>query len=215
MGGFDIIGIANNFSMSSVHQKQDPIVLVTENQENQGRYNTLSIRLRPGILRDQLAILDKEWKQAYPNAPFSYSFYDDVFDAFYRKETQQAKGIAAFSIIALLITCMGLIGQVFQACLVRRKEIAIRKVFGAGLMDVLALFNMTFVKLFSVAFVIAVPVSYYFMNQWLQTFAYQTPLNWWVFALAGAATLGITLVVVSWQCWSVAKANPAEAIKAE
>jgi len=215
MNGYDIIGIVNNFSMLSVHNKQEPICLVTLKAEDQKQFSTLSARLKPGNLPEQMAALEKSWKQAYPNAPFSYSFYDDVFDAFYRKEAQQAKGIAAFSLIALLITCMGLIGQVFQACLVRRKEIAIRKVFGANMMNILVLFNLTFVKWFVVAFIVAVPVSYYFMNQWLQTFAYKTPLSWWVFALAGVTTLAITLIVVSWQSWSVVKANPAEAIKSE
>jgi putative ABC transport system permease protein len=184
-------------------------------KENQQPFFLLSVRLKPGKLPEQLGELEKAWKQLYPNAPFTYSFYDDVFDAFYRKETQQAKGIAAFSMIALLITCMGLIGQVYQACLVRRKEIGIRKIFGAGLMNILAMFNITFVKCFIVAFVVAMPVSYYFMDKWLQTFAYKTPLSWWVFALAEAATLAITLIVVSWQCWSIAKANPVEAIKSE
>jgi putative ABC transport system permease protein len=216
LGGYDIIGIANDFSMLSVHKKQEPIVLLTVKEGNMFlNHNTLSVRLRPGNLPEQLAELERVWRRDYPNAPFSYTFYDDVFDAFYRKEAQQAKGIASFSVIALLITCRGLIGQVFQACLIRRKEIGIRKIFGAGIMDILALFNMTFVKLFIVAFIIAAPVAYYFMNQWLQTFAYQTPLNWWIFAMAGAATLSITLIVVSLQCWSVARANPAEAIKAE
>jgi len=214
-GGYDIIGIVNNFSMLSVHRKQEPIALLTVEPENQRQFNTLSVRLKPGKLPEQLAELEKVWKQHYPNAPFTYSFYDDIFDAFYRKEAQQAKGIAAFSMIALLITCMGLIGQVYQACLARRKEIGIRKIFGAGLIDILALFNMTFIKSFVVAFVIAIPVSYYFMDKWLQTFAYKTQLSWWVFALAGVATLAITLIVVSWQCWNVAKANPVEAIKSE
>jgi len=214
-GGFEIIGIVNNFSMLSVHNQQEPIVLVTVEPEKQQQYNTLSIRLKPGRLSEQMAELEKVWRRDYPDAPFTYSFYDDVFDALYRKEAQQAKGIAAFSMIALLITCMGLIGQVYQACIVRRKEIGIRKIFGAGLIDVLAMFNMTFVKSFVVAFIVAIPVSYYFMDKWLQTFAYKTPLSWWIFALAGVATLAITLTVVSWQCWNVAKANPVEAIKSE
>jgi putative ABC transport system permease protein len=213
--GFDIIGIVNNFSMLSVHKKQEPIVLLTLNEENQQQINTLSIRLKPGNLHEQMAELEKVWRRDYPNAPFTYSFYDDVFVAFYRKEAQQAKGIAAFSMIALLINCMGLIGQVYQACLVRRKEIGIRRIFGAGLLDILAMFNITFVKCFIVAFIVAVPVSYYFMDKWLQTFAYKTPLIWWVFAIAGAVTLAITLIVVSWQCWNVVKANPVEAIKTE
>jgi putative ABC transport system permease protein len=208
--GYDIIGVVNNFSMLSVHNKQEPVALLTI-KENQ-LFNTLSVRLKPGNLSEQIAALEKAWKQAYSNAPFSYSFYEEVFDAFYRKETQQAKGIAAFSFIAMLITCMGLIGQVFQACLVRRKEIGIRKIHGAGMMDIMALFNLTFVKWFVAAFIVAVPVSYYFMNKWLQTFAYKTPLSWWVFALAGATTLAITLITVSWQCWSVARANPVNAI---
>jgi putative ABC transport system permease protein len=215
LGGYDIIGIVNNFSMLSVHNKQEPIALLTINESQNQRFSALSVRLIPGKLPEQLGELEKAWNQAYPNAPFTYSFYDDIFDAFYRKEAQQAKGIAAFSVIALLITCMGLIGQVYQACLVRRKEIGILKIFGAGLMDILAMFNITFVKCFVVAFIVAVPVSYYFMDKWLQTFAYKTPLSWWVFALAGVATLAVTLTVVSWQCWNVAKANPVEAIKSE
>ena len=213
-GGYDVIGIVNDFSMVSVHNKREPLALLTRKSNTQN-FNKLSVRLKPGNLQEQLGELEKIWKQHYTTVPFSYAFYDDVFDAFYRKETQQAKGIAAFSLIALLITCMGLIGQVFQACLVRRKEIGIRKIFGAGIMDIMALFNLTFVKWFIVAFIVAVPVSYYFMDKWLQTFAYKTPLSWWIFALAGAATLATTLLVVSWQCWSVARANPAEAIKAE
>jgi ABC-type antimicrobial peptide transport system permease subunit len=79
----------------------------------------------------------------------------------------------------------------------------------------MALFNATFVKTVIVAFIVAVPVSYYFMDKWLQNFAYKTPLSWWIFALAGAATLVVTLIVVSWQCWNTARANPVEAIKSE
>ncbi|MDR2232373.1 MAG: ABC transporter permease [Tannerella sp.] len=213
-GGYDIIGIVNDFSMLSIHSKLEPMALLTV-KENEQRFDILSVRLKPSNLPEQMVELEKVWKQNYPNAPFSYAFYDDVFDAFYRKETQQARGIAAFSIIALLITCMGLIGQVFQALLVRRKEIGIRKVFGAGIMDIMVLFNMTFIKWFVAAFVVAVPIAYYFMNQWLQTFAYRTPLSWWVFALAGAATLAITLTVISWQCWRVASENPANTVRTE
>ena len=208
--GVDIIGIVRVSTMS-IHKQQEPATLMFTDQG----YNTLSVRLRLGNLREQLAELEKTWKEIFPATPFQYAFYDDVFDAFYRKETQQAKGIAAFSIIALLITCMGLIGKVFQTCQVRRKEIGIRKIHGASIWDIMALFNMTFVKEVIVAFIIAAPVSYYFMNQWLLNFAYKTSLNWWVFALAGAATLVVTLIVVNWQCWSAARANPVDAIKSE
>ncbi|MDR2233395.1 MAG: ABC transporter permease [Tannerella sp.] len=211
MGGYDIIGIVNDFSMLSIHNRQEPVALIALNGKTM-KFNTLSIRLKPGNLTEQMSELEKLWNQNYPNTPFSYAFYDDVFDAFYRKEAQQAKGIAAFSVIALLITCMGLIGQVFQACLVRRKEIGIRKVFGAGVMDIIALFNMTFVRWFVVAFILAVPLSYYFMNKWLQTFAYRTQLSWWVFVSAGAVTLAITLIVVIWQSWRTATDNPAKSV---
>jgi putative ABC transport system permease protein len=209
--GYEIIGVVRNFSTMSIHKTQEPAALML----TEGDAGTLSIRLRPGNLPEQMAVLEKLYKENYPAYPFQYAFYDDIFDAFYRKEAQQAKGIAVFSMIALLITCMGLIGQVFQTCLVRRKEICLRKIHGASIWDIMALFNTTFVKEVIVAFVIAAPVSYYFMNTWLQNFAYKTPLSWWVFAMAGAVTLIITLTVVSWQCWSTAGANPAEAIKNE
>jgi putative ABC transport system permease protein len=211
--GYDIVGIANNFSMLSIHEKQEPIVLMMAKDDK--RFGTLSVRLKPGKLAEQMAELENLWKETFPDQPFQYAFYDDVFDAFYRKEAQQAKGIVAFSVIALLITCMGLIGQVFQSCLTRRKEIGIRKIHGATVTDIIGLFGISYVKWFVASFIVAVPVSFYFMNQWLQNFAYRTPLSWWVYLVAFVAVGIITVCTVTFQTWRVANGNPVDAIKME
>jgi putative ABC transport system permease protein len=213
MSGFNIVGVVHNFSMLSVHEKQEPVALIYANRYD--LYGSLSVRLKPGNLVDQMAGLEKIWKGTFPDTPIRFTFYDDIFDAFYRKEMQQAKGIVVFSIIALIITCMGLLGQVFQSCLTRRKEIGIRKINGATITDVISLFSITYIKWFVAAFVVAVPVSFYVMNKWLQAFAYKTTLSWWVFVLAGASTLALMLVVVGLQCLSTAMDNPVESIKAE
>jgi len=120
-----------------------------------------------------------------------------------------------FSIIAIIIACLGLFGLVLNSTQQRSKEIGIRKINGAKISEVLMMLNKDFVKWVVIAFVIATPIAWYAMHKWLENFAYKTSLSWWIFALAGLLALGIALLTVSWQSWRAATRNPVEALRYE
>ena len=208
--GFNVIGIVKDFNVESLHKLISPVCLVFKEQ-----YSALNIRLNQGDLENQMNMIEEVWNRVIPNAPFSYTFYDDYFDSMYKKEDRQSKAIVLFSIVALLITCLGLMGQVFQLCVTRIKEIGIRKVNGAKVSEILTMLNKDFVKWVLIAFLIASPIAYYAINKWLENFAYKTSLSWWIFALAGLLALGIALLTVSWQSWRAATRNPVEALRYE
>ncbi len=211
-GGYDVVGVVNNFNVQSLHSEMTPVVLLYEpNRE----FNTLSMRLMPGNISQQINDLRKVWKTLLPIDPMEFAFYDTQFQAMYEKEDKLAKSITFFSIIALVLTCMGILGQIFMISLNRTKEIGVRKVNGAKISEIMAMLNKDFVKWVVIAFVIATPIAWYAMNKWLENFAYKTTLSWWIFALAGLLALGIALLTVSFQSWKAATRNPVEALRYE
>ena len=125
------------------------------------------------------------------------------------------KSISLFCVIAILISCFGLLGTVLNTTTERTKEIGIRKVNGAQVIEIMAMINKDFIKWVSIAFVIACPIAWYTMHKWLQGFAYKTELSWWVFAAAGIAAVAVALFTVSWQSWRAATRNPVEALRYE
>jgi putative ABC transport system permease protein len=157
----------------------------------------------------------KIWKKIIPDETMNFTFYDDQFQAMYEKESKLAKSITFFSIIAIILTCMGILSQIYLISVSRVKEIGIRKVNGAKVFEILTLLNKNLVKWVAVAFVIATPIAWYAMNKWLESFAYKTTLSWWIFALSGMLALGIALLTVSWQSWRAATRNPVEALRYE
>ena len=211
-GGYNVVGVVNNFNVQSLHSALTPVALLYEPDRE---FNTISVRLVPGNISQQITDLQKTWKSLLPDEPMEFAFYDTQFQAMYEKEDKLAKSITFFSIIALVLTCMGILGQIFMISLNRTKEIGIRKVNGARISEVLIMLNRDFVKWVAIAFVIATPIAYYAMNKWLQNFAYKTSLSWWIFALAGVLALGIALLTVSFQSWKAATRNPVEALRYE
>ena len=211
-GGYDVVGVVNNFNVQSLHSEMTPVALLYEPDRE---FNTLSLRLMPGNIGQQIDELRKVWKNLLPEDPMEFAFYDTQFQAMYEKEDKLAKSITFFSIIALVLTCMGILGQIFMISLNRTKEIGVRKVNGARISEIMAMLNKDFVKWVIIAFVIATPIAYYAMNKWLENFAYKTTLSWWIFALAGILALGIALLTVSWQSWKAATRNPVEALRYE
>ena len=129
------------------------------------------------------------------------------------RKRRLASSITFFSLIALALTCMGILGQVFMICLSRVKEIGIRKINGAKISEVLLMLNRDFIKWFVLAFLTATPVSWFITHKWLENFAYKTSLNWWIFAIAGVIALMIIIVTVSWTSWHAAIRNPVEALR--
>ncbi|MDD4033777.1 MAG: hypothetical protein PHS48_11085, partial [Bacteroidales bacterium] len=212
-GGYSVVGVTKNFHVKSLHQKVGPTALIYETQEES--YNVLSVRLSPGKTGLQIDQIRKIWNKIIPDETMNFTFYDDQFQAMYEKESKLAKSITFFSIIAIILTCMGILSQIYLISVSRVKEIGIRKVNGAKVFEILTMLNKNLVKWVAVAFVIATPIAWYAMNKWLESFAYKTELSWWIFALAGVLALGIALLTVSWQSWRAATRNPVEALRYE
>ena len=211
-GGYNVVGVVNNFNVESLHSAMTPVALLYEPDRN---FNTLSLRLTPGNVGEQMKQLRSVWKNFLPDDPMEFTFYDSQFQAMYVKEDKLAKSISFFSLIAIVLTSMGILGQIFLISLNRTKEIGVRKVNGAKVTEILVLLNKDFVIWVLVAFILASPFAYFAMNKWLENFAYKTSLSWWIFALAGLLTLGIALLTVSWQSWRAATRNPVEALRYE
>jgi putative ABC transport system permease protein len=133
----------------------------------------------------------------------------------YKEEDKFNLLIGYFSIIAILIACLGLFGLVSFSTQRRKKEIGIRKINGAKISEILVILNKDFIIRISIAFIIAIPIAWYAMHKWLQSFAYKTELSWWIFILAGIIAMGIALITVSWQSWRAATRNPVDALRYE
>lgn len=211
-GGFEIIGKIKNFKFESYHSAVEPLVLLFTGAESG---NVLSVKLSPGNTGQQIDQISKVWKSISPYEPFSFIFYDDFFQSFYEKEEKLASSITFFALIAITLTCMGILGQIFMICLGRVKEIGIRKINGATISEILIMLNREFIFWFSISFIIACPVAWYIGNRWLMNFAYKASLAWWIFILAGLTSLIIILLTVSWQSWRAATRNPVEALRYE
>jgi len=205
----EIVGVVKNFNFESLHQNIQPLIM------KYGDGRQLSLRLSTNNLPEVMDCINKVWAKFYPDEPMQYNFYDTWFDSMYKKEEQLGYASIVFSFIAIVITCLGLLGKIIQTSLLRTKEIGVRKVNGASVSEVLVLLNRDFIKWVAIAFVIAAPIAYYAMHKWLENFAYKTSLSWWIFALAGLLALGIALLTVSWQSWRAATRNPVEALRYE
>lgn len=206
-----IIGVVQDFHVSSFHNEVEPAVLLLKNRFK----NTLTLRLSPGNVGQQMTQIKNIWEKIMPDYMFDFMFYDEFFDSLYRKEERQAAAVSIFAGLALLITLMGMIGLIFQTTIARSKEIGIRKINGASVPEVMILLNRDLIKRMIIAFIIAAPVSYYVMYKWLQNFAYKTVLNWWIFVLAGLAALIAALLTVSVQTYKAAIRNPVDSLRYE
>ena len=159
--------------------------------------------------------VEAKWKKIFPQSTFDYAFLDQKFEAQYEGDKAFGSAFQIFTLLAIVIAALGLFGLTSYTVVQRKKEIGIRKVNGATTAQVLALLNKDFMKWIALAFVIALPISWFAMNQWLSGFAYRTNLSWWVFALAGFSALCIAMLTVSWQSYTAANGNPVEALRDE
>ncbi len=222
-GGFEVIGVIENFNTASLYSKMQPVCLIIANSDEvKQRYGVemnnlfnVNVRLTPGDTGSKITQLQGIWSEFIPDEPIDYFFYDTYFDSLYSEDESLGKSLGIVSVIAILLTCFGLLGQIMHTAFTRTKEIGIRKVNGAKIWQVMLMFNIDFVKWVGIAFLIATPIAWYAMDKWLQNFAYRTELSWWIFALAGLAVLGIAMLTVSWQSWLAARRNPVEALRYE
>jgi putative ABC transport system permease protein len=166
-------------------------------------------------LQNSLAQIKTIWEKQFQQSTFEYNFIDQTFAAQFEEDRKFSKVFGFFTMLAIFIAVLGLVGLASYICIQRTKEIGIRKVNGAKISEILTMLNKDFVKWVAIAFVVACPIAYYAMNKWLENFAYKTSLSWWIFALAGLLALGIALLTVSWQSWRAATRNPVEALRYE
>ncbi len=206
-----IVGVVKDFHFKSMHQKIEPLVLIY-----QPRYfGLLYVRTMPGKAQDAVAAVEKIWKQYNPDYTFSYEFLDDSFDRMYKSDIRSGRLFGVFSLIAVLISCLGLFGLVVYTAELKTKEIGIRKVLGASTTDIIGLLSGNFLILIGIAILIAFPLAYYWLDNMLQSFAYRISLGWQMFAVAGSITIALTLLTVGWQAIKAATADPVKSIKTE
>jgi putative ABC transport system permease protein len=207
-----IVGVVEDFNFESVHKNIQPVAFVCNPEEAIWIAN---IKLSSGDVKGAVQHIRNMFKKIKPDSPLHYSFADERIAGYYKKEIQFSKLSVIFSIINIIISCIGLVGLVLFRISCRVKEIGIRKVNGAKISEVMVMLNQDFVRWITIAFVIATPISWYAMDLWLKNFVYKTNLSWWIFALSGILTLGIALLTVSWQSWNAAARNPVESLRYE
>ena len=207
---YNIIGVVKNFNYESLRQDIGPLGFFLGKNTGLATFkvNTANIN---GLLNQ----IENKWKALAPGMPFSYRFLDDSFNEMYRAEQRVGKIAMIFSVLAILIACLGLFGLATFIAEQRTKEIGIRKVLGASVQGIAKLLSKDFIKLVVIAFVIATPLGWWFMQKWLQEFVYRINISWWVFAVAGFAALMIALVTVSFQAIKAAIANPVNSLRTE
>jgi putative ABC transport system permease protein len=180
-----------------------------------GGANLITVNIAAANVPATIAAIEEKWKQLIPSRPFSYYFLDEFFDRQYRSEERFGKLFLSFAILAIVISCLGLLGLASYSTVQRTKEIGIRKVLGASVSGIVNLLSVDFLKLVIISFVVAAPLAWYFMNRWLQDFAYHQSINLWVFVAAGIAALLIALFTVSFQAIRAAIANPVKSLRTE
>jgi putative ABC transport system permease protein len=205
-----IIGVVKDFHYTSVKDKIAPLVMVLGN--NKGG---LIVKIKTAGIEGLLSTLKNDWNSFSPNGPFSYNFIDDRFAAVYKSEERTGKIFSVFAIISIIIASLGLLGLSAFSIAQRTKEIGVRKVLGAKVNQVVVLLAKDFLYMVLVAFIVAVPLTWFAMYKWLQEFAYRINIGWAVFVIAGGIAMAIALITVSLQAIKAAIANPVKSLRTE
>jgi putative ABC transport system permease protein len=209
--GRTIIGVVKDYHTEALNKIIEPqLMLLRLNARN-----LYSVKIESQNIPSTINALRAKWNIYFPNDPFSYYFLDETFDKQYKADKQFGKAFGFFACIAIVIACFGLLGLSAYNVLQRKKEIGIRKVFGASVQNIAYLLSKDFTKLVLIASVIAVPVAWWLMSKWLQSFAYRISISVWVFVIADITVLIIALLTVSFQSIKAAIANPVKSLRAE
>ena len=204
-----VVGVVKDFHNESFQQEINSLLL----WDVPAYCNNLSIRITDNKVKETIAYINEQWEELSPDIPFQYNFLEERYDALYKEEDKFSMVITYFSIIAVLIACLGLFGVASFSTAIRTKEIGIRKINGAKISEILFLLNRSFIVLVLIAYLVAVPIAWYAMQKWLGNFAFRSGLSWWSFILAGILVLTLALFIVSWQSWRAATRNPVETLR--
>jgi putative ABC transport system permease protein len=207
---YHVIGIVKDFHFKSLHELITPLVMTLGTD-----HGTMIAKVKTRDIAGLLTAMKKKWTDLKAEAPFSYSFLDERFDAVYRSEQNIGRILGIFAGLTILVACLGLFGLATFTAEQRTKEIGIRKVLGASLTGIVSLLSRDFLKLVFLAFLIAAPVAWFVMNSWLQGFPYRIGISGWLFVWAAFLALFITLITISFQAIKAAFANPVKALRSE
>ena len=211
-----IIGVIKNFHFASFHTAIEPLIFkIPEDNDQAARFRVITIRFKSKTPDNLISYLEKIWNKQITGNPFDYYFYDASLNKQYFSEIRMGTIFGYFSFLSILIACLGLFGLITISAEQRTKEIGIRKVLGASISNVALILSKDFLILVIVSNIIAWPVAYYFMNKWLQDFAYKINISWWVFVISGGIALIIALATVSFQAIKAAVANPVDSLRYE
>jgi putative ABC transport system permease protein len=206
----EVIGVVKDYHYISLHNKIEPLAISI------GDYHRMmAVKLSTTEMSSVLAGIERSWHEIAPSYPFTYEFMDQSYAGLYEAEQKQGVLFSLFSGLAIFIACIGLFGLATFSAEQRIKEIGIRKVLGASVTQLVALVSRDFTMLVLIAFALAAPLAYYFMEQWLASFAYRIDITWWVFLMAGGFSLAIAWLTISYQSIHAATSNPVESIRSE
>lgn len=213
---FKVIGVVKDFNVSSLHEKVAPFAFFyTASKTYNLGHSYTTVHLAPGNPIPYLKALENNWKRFAQDAPFDYSFLDDTCNALYRSETTMGTVFAIFTSLSIFVACLGLFGLSIFTVERRTKEIGVRKILGASAPQLFALLSRDFLRLVTIASLIAFPLSWLMMNDWLQDFAYRVNIGWLVFIVAGAGGLLLALITISWHAIKAARRNPVKSLRVE
>ena len=209
---WEIVGVVKDFHFVDLHSAIEPYGFQLNNRQS---FNYLVAHAKTKNMGSVLESIGKTWKQLNPNEPFEYTFLNDDFQKNYEADNRLAGIVRNFTIIAILISCLGLFGLATFSAEQRTKEIGVRKVLGASVGNVVSLLSKEFLKLVFIGILIASPITWFVMNKWLQDFAYRTNISWLVFVITAVIAIGIALLTISFQAIKAALANPVKSLRTE
>ena len=213
---YPVVGVVADFHSASFHDPITPLCIINRPD----RQHSLAVKMatmvrQSNTINATLSQIEKEWKQLYPDATFQYQFYDESLALLYEKDRQTATLINTAMAITIFISCIGLFGLALFMADKKAKEISIRKILGASIGNIIVMLSKDFLIMVIISLFIASPLAWYFMNQWLQNFAYHINIGWWVFLLAGVTALLIAFLTISFQAIKAAIANPVKSLRTE
>lgn len=207
----EVVGVIEDFHTASLHDEIIPVVLMNIPRF----YYEAGIKLSPENFKQTIAFIEENWNQLFPEYNFEYEFLDEHLGSLYQHDDRTFTLFKIFACISIFIGCLGLYGLISFMATQKLKEVGIRKVLGASVSSIMILFSKEFVKLIVIAFLMAAPLAWYFMNQWLQGFAYRITISWTVYVIGIVTTLAIALITVSYRSGQAAVSNPAETLRTE
>ena len=206
-----VIGVVHDYHYEGLQNFIDPLVIVMAPR----RFRSITLTFEPSNVNDVISFTEKTWNSLFPNDVFRYYFLDDQFRRLYDAEERLMKIVRTFTLLSIMISCLGLLGLAAFMAEKRTKEIGIRKVLGASIPNITVLFSKDFMRLIAAANVLAWPIAYYAMYQWLQNFAYRIKMGLGIFLVSAAAMLFIALLILSYQTIKAAIANPIDSLRYE